>query len=241
MPSAQILEVGKISHRYKPSAPRPTENLLSSSAAPHTRGNHSFERGPEPGIGMALTVSSARAHRKPAGRSARDARDDRFQGSGGRKPGPELRRLGLSGCRAVSSRQTVRLGLGRHRMPVGREAEKRLLREAISSGEPPFGVLYVFGVGGSGRTALLREFAYLRGEAGGGALSRCPAAHRTASGGSGDAGGADAPGSRPSCCTKGVSTAWRTCPRNRPSRCTSTGRGAGRSTVGTTTPSRLRL
>ncbi|BBL80981.1 hypothetical protein RxyAA322_28350 [Rubrobacter xylanophilus] len=51
-------------------------------------------------------------------------------------------------------------------MLVGREAEKRLLQEAISSGEPPFGVLYVFGVGGSGKTALLREFAYLCGEAG---------------------------------------------------------------------------
>jgi hypothetical protein len=49
---------------------------------------------------------------------------------------------------------------------VGRAEEKRLFWEAVSSGEPPFGVLYVFGVGGSGKTALLREFAYLCEEAG---------------------------------------------------------------------------
>lgn len=51
-------------------------------------------------------------------------------------------------------------------MLVGREEERRLLEEALAGGEPPFAVLYVFGIGGCGKTALLREFAYLCEEAG---------------------------------------------------------------------------
>jgi hypothetical protein len=47
---------------------------------------------------------------------------------------------------------------------VGRVAELELFRQALLVEEPPFLVLYVFGPGGIGKTALLREYARLAGE-----------------------------------------------------------------------------
>jgi hypothetical protein len=54
---------------------------------------------------------------------------------------------------------------GRQRF-VGREAELRLFRSALLAHEPPFGVLYLYGPGGIGKTALLAEYARLATEAG---------------------------------------------------------------------------
>ncbi len=44
---------------------------------------------------------------------------------------------------------------------VGRDAPRHLFQDALSAAEPPFFVLYVYGPGGVGKTALLREFRYL--------------------------------------------------------------------------------
>ena len=44
---------------------------------------------------------------------------------------------------------------------VGRDAPCHLFQEALTADEPPFFVLYVYGPGGVGKTALLREFRYL--------------------------------------------------------------------------------
>ena len=44
---------------------------------------------------------------------------------------------------------------------VGRDAPRHLFQEALTAAEPPFFVLYVYGPGGVGKTALLREFRYL--------------------------------------------------------------------------------
>ena len=54
----------------------------------------------------------------------------------------------------------------RRRKFVGRTAENDLFRSALSAGEPPFDVLYVFGSGGVGKTTLLREFAGICEEVG---------------------------------------------------------------------------
>jgi hypothetical protein len=59
-----------------------------------------------------------------------------------------------------------RLSAERRRKFVGRTAEKDLFGSALSAGEPPFNVLYVFGSGGVGKTTLLREFANMCEEAG---------------------------------------------------------------------------
>ena len=48
-----------------------------------------------------------------------------------------------------------------HERFVGRDAPRHLFQDALSAAEPPFIVLYVYGPGGVGKTALLREFRYL--------------------------------------------------------------------------------
>ncbi len=54
----------------------------------------------------------------------------------------------------------------RHRYFVGRITELELFRQGLVSGEPPFVVLYLFGPGGVGKSALLREYARLAAEQG---------------------------------------------------------------------------
>ena len=49
---------------------------------------------------------------------------------------------------------------------VGRAAELDLFRRALLQHEPPFAVLHVFGPGGVGKTALLREYARMSAECG---------------------------------------------------------------------------
>jgi AAA ATPase domain len=53
-----------------------------------------------------------------------------------------------------------RLNAARHRQFVGRSAELALFQNALASVESPFHILYVYGPGGVGKTALLREFAF---------------------------------------------------------------------------------
>jgi hypothetical protein len=64
------------------------------------------------------------------------------------------------------ARVSERLQAARRGFFVGREAERAQFQKAISSQEPPFFVLYMHGLGGLGKTALMREFASLCGEAG---------------------------------------------------------------------------
>lgn len=59
-----------------------------------------------------------------------------------------------------------RLARERHQRFVGRVAERDMFRAAITAGELPFNVLYVYGPGGVGKTALLREFSYVCEETG---------------------------------------------------------------------------
>ncbi len=54
----------------------------------------------------------------------------------------------------------------RHSRFVGRAAELELLRQALLAEEPPFVVLYLFGPGGVGKSALLHEYARLASEQG---------------------------------------------------------------------------
>jgi hypothetical protein len=51
-----------------------------------------------------------------------------------------------------------RLAVARHRLFVGREAERRIFRRAVSGAELPYQLLHIHGPGGIGKTALLREF-----------------------------------------------------------------------------------
>ena len=60
----------------------------------------------------------------------------------------------------MSSGLAGRLSRERQRRFVGRLAERDLFRSAVTADELPFNVLYVYGPGGVGKTALLREFAY---------------------------------------------------------------------------------
>lgn len=57
-----------------------------------------------------------------------------------------------------------RLSAARRRYFVGRIAERELFRSAMAASVLPFQVLYVFGPGGVGKTALLREFAAIARE-----------------------------------------------------------------------------
>jgi len=59
----------------------------------------------------------------------------------------------------MSSRLADRLTAARRRFFVGRAAERGLFQVAMRAGDLPFLVLYVFGPGGVGKSALLREFA----------------------------------------------------------------------------------
>jgi len=61
----------------------------------------------------------------------------------------------------MSSRLADRLIAARHRLFVGRAAELDLFQSALAAPDLPFCVLYVFGIGGVGKTTLLREFARL--------------------------------------------------------------------------------
>jgi hypothetical protein len=54
-----------------------------------------------------------------------------------------------------------RLRLARHFNFVGRTTELNLFRQAVTSDELPFHVLYVFGPGGVGKSTLLHEYIYL--------------------------------------------------------------------------------
>ncbi len=56
-----------------------------------------------------------------------------------------------------------RLSTARHRQFVGRSTELDLFQSALTSADLPFHVLFVFGPGGIGKTALLREFALAAG------------------------------------------------------------------------------
>lgn len=53
----------------------------------------------------------------------------------------------------------ARLEMARHRSFVGREAELRRFRQALSTDPPDVAVLYVHGPGGVGKSALVRAFA----------------------------------------------------------------------------------
>ncbi len=59
----------------------------------------------------------------------------------------------------MSTRIADRLHAARRRFFVGRNAQKELLHAAVTNEEPSFCVMYVYGPGGIGKTALLHEFA----------------------------------------------------------------------------------
>jgi hypothetical protein len=65
-----------------------------------------------------------------------------------------------------TSRLADRLTAARRRRFVGRTGELDLFRAALRGAEPPFAVLYVFGPGGIGKTALLGAFAAVATEEG---------------------------------------------------------------------------
>ena len=60
----------------------------------------------------------------------------------------------------MANRLADRLKAARRRFFVGRTAQKTLFHSALSSDDPPFYVMYVYGPGGVGKTSLLHEFAY---------------------------------------------------------------------------------
>jgi hypothetical protein len=59
------------------------------------------------------------------------------------------------------TRLADRLDAARHRRFVGRVAELALFRSIVTAGDSPVALLYVFGPGGVGKTALLHEFIRL--------------------------------------------------------------------------------
>lgn len=66
----------------------------------------------------------------------------------------------------MSQRLADRLRAARQRQFVGRAAELTLFRSALAEGQWPFQLLYVYGPGGVGKTALLHEYVRLSREAG---------------------------------------------------------------------------
>lgn len=61
----------------------------------------------------------------------------------------------------MSPRLAGRLNAARHSHFVGRSPEQALFESALAEAELPFHLIYVYGPGGVGKTALLREFAHL--------------------------------------------------------------------------------
>ena len=59
----------------------------------------------------------------------------------------------------MTTRIINRLGAARERQFVGRSAEVELFRSALTAAELPFNVLYIYGPGGVGKSALLNAFA----------------------------------------------------------------------------------
>lgn len=66
----------------------------------------------------------------------------------------------------MASSLATRLRAARHAQYVGRSAELELFRSVLNQAGLPFSVLYVFGPGGVGKTALLSEFALVCDQAG---------------------------------------------------------------------------
>lgn len=64
-----------------------------------------------------------------------------------------------------------RLTAARHQRFVGRAEERELFRSALAAKETPFQILFVFGPGGVGKSALLGEFEQLCDQVGARALS----------------------------------------------------------------------
>lgn len=58
----------------------------------------------------------------------------------------------------MPARLADRLQAARRRRFVGRDGEREIFQSALSSAEAPFQVLFIFGPGGIGKTALLGEF-----------------------------------------------------------------------------------
>src|SRR3990172_1874522 len=59
----------------------------------------------------------------------------------------------------MSARMADRLSAARHQLFVGRAGEREFFRSALAAAEWPFQLLFVFGPGGVGKTALLLEMA----------------------------------------------------------------------------------
>src|SRR5258706_10143044 len=66
----------------------------------------------------------------------------------------------------MSVRLAARLIAARRRRFVGRSSELAQLYSALTAGELPFQLLYVYGPGGVGKTTLLAEFGYMAEQAG---------------------------------------------------------------------------
>src|SRR5262245_61433720 len=67
---------------------------------------------------------------------------------------------------APARRLADRLASAQHARFVGRQAELDLFRSALLAAEPAFAVVYIYGPGGVGKTALLLEFAHLAADRG---------------------------------------------------------------------------
>jgi hypothetical protein len=65
----------------------------------------------------------------------------------------------------MSSRLANHLDAVRHRLFVGRDAERALFQSVLTAAKLPFHVLYLFGPGGVGKTSLWYEFAHICDEA----------------------------------------------------------------------------
>lgn len=66
----------------------------------------------------------------------------------------------------MAQRLADRLSKARERQFVGRETELALFRTALTTPDPPFYVLYLYGPGGVGKTTLVRKFVTLCEELG---------------------------------------------------------------------------
>src|SRR3954447_3338085 len=71
----------------------------------------------------------------------------------------------------VAATVADRLKRARRRRFVGRAAELELFLGALAAPEPPFSVLWIYGPGGVGKTALLTALAEGAADAGVGAVS----------------------------------------------------------------------